>query len=359
MKIVTIVGARPQFIKASVVSRALAAQTGVTEKILHTGQHFDHAMSRVFFDELGIAPPDVNLGVHGLSHGAMTGRMLEGIERVLCTERPDWVLVYGDTNSTLAGAMAGAKLGIPVAHVEAGLRSFDMSMPEEVNRVVADRVSRFLFCPTDTAVKNLKNEGVESGGGIVEKVGDVMLDVALQFGSLSKTKEEIVAALGLDGREFVVATIHRQENVADSERLVSILRALDRINEQVPVIVPFHPRTKARVAELGHSFRFTEIEPLGYLEMTALVKRCAMVMTDSGGLQKEACFHKKPSVVFRDRTEWVELAERRNSILAGADTLSILKSFDMAKSSGPPEFDPDLFGGGKASERIAQVLVRN
>lgn len=305
-KVLTVLGARPQFIKASPVSRALP-QAGLHEVIVHTGQHFDALMSDVFFDELDIPKPRYNLEVSSLGHGAMTGRMLEKLEEAMLAERPDLVLIYGDTNSTVAGALAGAKLNIPVAHVEAGLRSFNRRMPEEINRVIADHVSTLLFCPTQTAVANLRSEGIAKG---VHSVGDVMFDTTLAAIERSARRSVILERLHLQPRSYAVATIHRAENTDDAERFARIVGWLEEAARAMPVIMPVHPRTRKLFASRGISpAGLVLIDPVGYLDMTRLVHHAASVFTDSGGLQKEAYFHRVPCVTLRDETEWVETVE--------------------------------------------------
>ncbi|MFW6271762.1 MAG: non-hydrolyzing UDP-N-acetylglucosamine 2-epimerase, partial [Desulfosalsimonas sp.] len=302
IKIATIIGARPQFIKAATVSRAINARNstapspaaGIQEVIIHTGQHFDANMSEVFFRELEIPKPDYNLGVGGGSHGKNTGRMIEKIESVLIDEKPDWVLVYGDTDSTLAGALAAAKLHIPVAHVEAGLRSYNRIMPEEINRILADQLSTILFCPTDTAVQNLTNEGfphklAKERWQQVYNVGDVMYDAALFYAARAEEKSRVMKDLGLAPKSFVLATIHRAENTDTPERLQKIMAALNRIAAEMPVILPLHPRTKQKLVTANFS-AVTFIDPLGYLDMVMLEKNARVIITDSGGVQKEAYF---------------------------------------------------------------------
>ena len=302
MNFTTIVGARPQFIKSAPVSAALE-QAGIAEMIIHTGQHFDPDMSGIFFDELGLRAPTHHLGVNGGSHGEMTARMLTATEQVLSAQRPDVVLVYGDTNSTLAGALAAAKLNIPVAHVEAGLRSFNRRMPEEINRVVTDHLSSLLFCPTRNAVEQLGREGISRG---VHHVGDVMYDAILRFREVAARRSSIVSRLHLAAGAYAVATLHRAENTDRAERLGAFVDLLRNEPEQ-PIILPLHPRTRAAAAKFGISFDGIKvIEPLGYLDMIALLDQCACVYTDSGGLQKEAYFLQKPCVTLRDETEWVE-----------------------------------------------------
>lgn len=305
-KIFTVLGARPQFIKAAPVSQALS-QSGLDEVIVHTGQHFDALMSDVFFDELAIPKPAYNLEVNSLGHGAMTGRMLEKLEETMLAEKPDLVLIYGDTNSTLAGALAGAKLNIPVAHVEAGLRSFNRRMPEEINRIVADHVSALLFCPTQTAVANLAAEGVTKG---VHAVGDVMFDATLAAVKRAGGRSSILETHGLRPGSYAVATIHRAENTDDAERFARVIAWLEAAARETPVVMPVHPRTRKLLAGRGLTpAGLTLIDPVGYLDMARLLSQAAAVFTDSGGLQKEAYFHRVPCVTLRDETEWVETIE--------------------------------------------------
>lgn len=352
MKIVTVIGARPQFIKASAVSRALAAQDGVEEVMVHTGQHFDANMSAVFFDELELPRPHHQLDIHGGHHGEMTGRMLEAIEKVLLEQRPDRVLVYGDTNSTLAGALAAAKLHIPVAHVEAGLRSFNMRMPEEVNRLLTDQVSDLLFCPTDVAVENLHNEGFGRRPVEVLQVGDVMLDAALFFAEHARQPSGIPA----HGR-MLLATFHRAENTDDPVRLAAIISALNAIHAGgMTVVLPLHPRTRGAIARAGLRLEVNVIDPVGYLEMIGLLKACSAVMTDSGGLQKEAFFFRKPCLTVRDQTEWTELLATGANRLVQASPDAILGALDAALATDLSGL-PDLYGGGRAAERIAERLA--
>lgn len=306
-KVVTVVGARPQFVKAAAVSRAFKDFPGLTEVMIHTGQHFDANMSDVFFQELGIPHPQHALDVHGGGHGQMTGRMLEGIEKVLLDEKPDWLLVYGDTNSTIAGALAAAKLHIPVAHVEAGLRSFNRRMPEEVNRVLTDHISAALFCPTALAVSNLRQEGITAN---VHHVGDVMYDATLDAIDRAKTTSTLLSTLGLAPDSYILATIHRAENTDTAENLAAVLDYLRQEAGSRKIILPLHPRTRGAAQRFGVSLDgLTIIDPVGYLDMAQLLGHCALVMTDSGGVQKEAYFHRKPCITLRDETEWVETVE--------------------------------------------------
>jgi UDP-N-acetylglucosamine 2-epimerase len=350
--VLSVVGARPQFVKAAVVSRALAA-AGVRETLVHTGQHYDYGMSDVFFRELDIPQPAVNLGVGSGPHGRQTGLMLQAVETTILDREPALVVIYGDTNSTLAGALAAAKLHVPIAHVEAGLRSFSMRMPEEVNRVLADRISSILLCPTMTAVENLKREGIRDG---VENVGDVMYDAALYYrGRTPELARTAAASYGEKG--FYLATLHRAENTDDPARLEAIFTALDILDR--PVLLPLHPRTRGRINQLGirpmYSLRI--VEPVGYLEMAALERSARVILTDSGGVQKEAYFHGTPCITLRDETEWVETVECGWNILAGADAVTISAAV-MFFEKHPPKGLCDAFGDGHAGEKIAAAVRR-
>jgi UDP-GlcNAc3NAcA epimerase len=350
-RILTIIGARPQFIKASVVSRAIRQAEGVEEILLHTGQHFDANMSDVFFNQLGIPRPDIQLDIHGGSHGEMTGQMLVEIESALVTYKPDRVMVYGDTNSTLAGALAAAKLHIPVAHVEAGLRSFNMEMPEEINRILTDQVSDLLFCPTTTAVRNLQNEGFAKKSVKVLQVGDVMQDSALLF-----AKNAEPPSCGDLPNNFILSTLHRAENTDNPKRLASIVKALNAIHyDQAPVVLPLHPRTRKLIAEQGLNLAVHVIDPVGYFEMVWLLDHCKLVLTDSGGVQKEAFFFSKACVTMRDQTEWVELVDVGANELVGADLEKIVAG--ARRNFGRNVSDSEQsYGGGEASERIVNAL---
>ena len=352
-RVFTVVGARPQFIKASVVSRAIKEIEGIEEVVLHTGQHFDTNMSEVFFDQLELPRPDIQLDIHGGSHGEMTGRMLAETEKALLAYNPDRVLVYGDTNSTLAGALAAAKLHIPVAHVEAGLRSFNMKMPEEINRILTDQISDLLFCPTKTAVNNLENEGFSQKDVKVLQPGDVMQDAAVLFSGKAS------APLGFDltGR-FVLATLHRAENTDDTVRLRCIVSALNRIHKELcPVVIPLHPRTRKLIAQQGLHLDAQVVEPVGYFEMIWLLDHCQLVLTDSGGVQKEAYFFGKACVTMRDQTEWIELVEVGANVLAGADESKIIEAAGQNLARKVDDAN-ELYGGGKASQKIAEELAK-
>ncbi len=353
--IVTILGARPQFVKAAAVSRVLRGST-IRETIVHTGQHYDHNMSQVFFDELGIPKPDYNLQVSGGGHGAMTGRMLQAIEDILVDTKPDQLLIYGDTNSTLAGALAAVKLHIPIAHVEAGLRSFNIRMPEEVNRILSDRVSSLLLCPTNQAVENLRKEAITEG---VHNVGDVMYDVALHYKEKAKIESNALKRLGLEDGNFILATCHRAENTDTTTRLAGILKALAQLSSEQPVVLPLHPRTRKLAHKHGlEKFlaSLTVADPLPFLDMVALEQSASVIVTDSGGVQKEAFFYDVPCVTMRDETEWVETLDLGWNTLAGADHEKIVSSVHAFRSTPPtlPETLP--YGDGQASEKIMGLL---
>ena len=359
MKLITIVGARPQFVKAAVVSRAIAEHNKlnngevIEEKIIHTNQHYDANMSDIFFKEMHIPQPHFNLHVGGGMQGAMTGRMLEKIEAILVDEKPDYVLIYGDTNSTLAGALAAVKLHIPVVHVEAGLRSFNMNMPEEVNRILSDRVSKLLLCPTETAVKNLQAENITHG---VYNVGDVMYDAVNFYGSIAKPDEAVKA---LAEGKYYLSTVHRAENTDDINRLADIMRALDKIAEDAKVVLPLHPRTRKTMAANNIVLKnVCVIEPVGYFDILYLLKNSAGVLTDSGGMQKEAYFFAKPCFTLRDETEWVELVDCGANILVGADYDDIIATVKNYKYDAKL-FEKLLYGDGKAGEKIVDLLLKD
>lgn len=357
-KIVTIVGARPQFIKAAAVSRAIAAQPGLEEVLVHTGQHFDENMSKVFFEELAIPEPRYNLEINSLSHGAMTGRMLERIEQVLMDEKPASVMVYGDTNSTLAGALAARKLHVSVCHVEAGLRSFNLAMPEEVNRILTDRISDVLFCPTATAISHLEAEGYGRFPCRIVLSGDVMLDAARFYAERAMAQSAILERLGLKDGGFALCTIHRAENTDVPERLAAIGSALEAISAELPVVLPIHPRTAAVLRRSSMKLRAILIDPVGYLDMVRLIQGSSVVLTDSGGLQKEAFFFRRPCVTLRDETEWTELVDGGFNRLAGAESSAIVSAFRAAVASRP-DFEVNLFGDGHAGDLIARTLAEH
>jgi len=362
MKMVTVLGARPQFIKAAVVSRALRAVPGVREVLVHTGQHYDPNMSDVFFQELDIPRPEHHLGIGSGSHGAQTGRTLEAVERVLLLEQPDWVLIYGDTNSTLAGALAAAKLTIPIAHVEAGLRSFNLHMPEEINRILTDRVSSLLAAPTEAAVANLRREGIADDK--IHLVGDVMYDAARFYGAKADAHSTILAELGVAPWTYILATVHRAANTDDPRHLHAVFAGLDAAARDVPVILPLHPRTRAalqREGLLARLSRLNLIEPVGYLDMVMLEKHALRIVTDSGGVQKEAFFHRVPCITLRDETEWVELVEHGWNRLVppmDADTVSRAIAASLAEQTCPA-IPAGLYGEGQAAGRVAELLSRD
>ena len=384
MKLVTIIGARPQIIKAAALSRAIKTHYAdrIQEIIVHTGQHYDDNMSQVFFDELGIPHPDYNLHVGSASHGVQTARMTEGIEEILLKEKPDFIVLYGDTNSTLAGAVAAAKIHIPVVHIEAGLRSFNKAMPEEINRIVCDHCSTLLFTPTKAGLENLKREGFpidESGVSTgstaaaptidnpkVYHCGDIMYDNSLHFANVAKEKTNIIQRLGLDGKLFILATIHRDSNTDHPERLNAIFRTLVQLSKETQVVLPLHPRTaKLMKTNLDESLQkqisscqnIQILPPISFLEMIALERHAQLVMTDSGGVQKEAYFFKKPGIILRPETEWVEIVETGNAILADADQTRIMQAWQHFKDNPPTTF-PEIFGDGHAAEFMLDKMLQ-
>jgi len=382
MKLLTVVGARPQFIKAAMVSKALADSNllnlaeQVEEVLVHTGQHFDDAMSEIFFEEMGLPRPKYNLGVNSMTHGAMTGRMIELLEDLMRKEFPDAVLVYGDTNSTLAGALAASKLHVPVAHVEAGLRSFNRAMPEEINRVLTDHVSTLLLCPTTTALRNLEREGFSNivwnaehdnterptaDNPLAVQVGDVMHDAALHFGKLDGVVERPLKRLGLSPKQYFLATVHRAENTDDPSRLAPIIEGLERLSANMPVVMPMHPRTKERLKAAGllqnAMKKLFVTEPVGYLDMVGLEKGAKTILTDSGGVQKEAYFHNVPCVTLRSETEWVELVEIGANVLADANPDDIVEAALNMSENGIPAFRAELYGAGEASYAVARIVM--
>ncbi|MGD0023420.1 MAG: UDP-N-acetylglucosamine 2-epimerase (non-hydrolyzing) [Xanthobacteraceae bacterium] len=358
MKIVTVLGARPQFIKAAPLSRALAAR-GLTESLLHTGQHYDPEMSDVFFRELSLPAPAYHLGVGSGPHGEQTGRMLSGIEAILTNDRPDLVLVYGDTNSTLAGALAAVKLNLPVAHVEAGLRSFNRRMPEEINRIVVDAVASLLFVPVETAVTQLKREGIPDSR--IHLVGDVMFDAALMFAETAKQRSRVIETLDLTPKQYALATIHRAENTDDRNTLERIFAGLADLCRDMRVVCPLHPRTAAALAASSlEAFKKAggiASEPVGFIDMVRLEQAAGLIVTDSGGVQKEAFFHQVPCITLRSETEWTELVEGGwNTLLPPAQISTVRQVARAVMSKQGRPIRP--YGNGRAAERIAAILAR-
>ena len=389
MKLVTIIGARPQIIKAAALSRAIRNHYAdqIQEVIVHTGQHYDDNMSQVFFDELQIPRPDYNLHVGSASHGVQTAHMTEGIEALLIKEQPDFIVLYGDTNSTLAGAVAAAKIHVPIVHIEAGLRSFNKSMPEEINRIVCDHCSTLLFTPTKAGLENLKREGFpvdESGVSTLRRAqgsttaaptidnpkvyhcGDIMYDNSLHFADIAEEKTDILQRLELVGKPFILATIHRDSNTDHPERLNAIFDALIELSKENQIVLPLHPRTakllKTNLSNEKQALVFSSaniklIPPVSFLEMIALERHAQLVMTDSGGVQKEAYFFKKPCIILRPETEWVEIVQTGNAILADADGSRIMKAWQHFKNNPPTTF-PEIFGDGHAAEFMLEQMLK-
>jgi UDP-GlcNAc3NAcA epimerase len=352
MKIVTIIGARPQFIKASVISRELK-RINIKEVIIHTGQHFDKNMSEIFFEEMEIPKPDYNLNINGLSHGAMTGQMLEKIEEVLIIENPDLVLVYGDTNSTLAGALAAKKIHIKVAHIEAGLRSFNQQMPEEINRILTDRISDILFCPTDSAMQNLEKEGYHDFNCQIFNVGDIMFDASVFYKNKERRPNYNLP------NKFILATLHRAENTDNDKKLITIFESFEEQSSKLPIVIPLHPRTKSKLVSLNYNFKNSKIffiDPVGYLEMIWLLNNCKLVVTDSGGIQKEAFFFKKYCLTLREQTEWIELIENGCNQLVELEKEKILHKINEFINK-PFVYAKELYGDGKTAEKIIQLII--
>ncbi len=355
-RIITIVGARPQFIKAAMLSRAILFNEAFEEHIIHTGQHYDENMSKIFFSQINAVKPTWQLHCGNTSHGEMTGRMLIDIEKILIDNKPDYVVVYGDTNSTLAGALAACKLHIPVVHIEAGLRSFNKKMPEEINRILTDNVSSILCCPTKTAVKNLNNENIYKG---VFHVGDIMYDAALYFGKVAEEKSNIIDTLNLKEKQFRLCTVHRAENTDNIERLTGIISALNEMStSEMPLVFPVHPRTKIcikkypQLDKLLNNKNILTIEPLGFLDMVMLEKKADMILTDSGGIQKEAYFHRTPCITLREETEWVETVDAGWNIIAGYKTEKILESINKVN----PQKEIEEYGKGDTANKILELL---
>ena len=377
MKIVTIIGARPQIIKAAAISRAIKAkyENEIQEIIIHTGQHYDNNMSEVFFNELGIPHPDYNLHVGSGTHGVQTARITEGIEEILLKELPDFIMLYGDTNSTLAGAVAATKIHIPIAHVEAGMRSFNKYMPEEINRIVCDHCSTLLFSPTQSGIDNLMREGFPLdneppftiNNPRVYHCGDIMYDNSLHFAKIAETKTHILNDLGLTDKQYILATIHRDTNTDSPERLKAIFSALLKLSEEHTVVLPLHPRTdkflktnlkKTELEQIRCSANLIITSPIPFLEMTNLERHASLVITDSGGVQKEAYFFKKPSIILRAETEWVEIVKTGNAILADADENRILEAWEHFKEHPVTDF-PEIFGDGHAAEFIIEQILHS
>ncbi len=354
-KVVTIIGARPQFVKAAVLSRVFAKHAQIEEVIVHTGQHYDANMSAVFFEEMQIPTPKYNLNIHERSHGSMTGHMFEEIEKVLLIEKPDGVVVYGDTNSTLAGALAAKKMHVKVIHIEAGLRSFNMKMPEEVNRVLTDRISDLLLCPTDTAMNNLAQEGYDHFNTRVVNCGDIMKDAVTFYSKISANHSTIIQRLNLNSNEFILATIHRQENTSDIDKLKTIFKALETINKEKQVVLPLHPRTRKILQEHNLSYNIIFVDPVGYYDMLELLKACALVITDSGGLQKEAYFNKKHCIIVREETEWIELVTHDFAAIVGSNATKIVIAFHKYKNT-KADFSMNLYGNSVAEQIHQEIL---
>ncbi len=379
IKIVTIIGARPQIIKAAALSRAIKTKfnSKITEVIVHTGQHYDANMSQVFFEELQIPQPNYNLNVGSGSHGKQTATMITGIEEILMTEKPNAIVLYGDTNSTLAGAIAASKIHIPVVHIEAGLRSFNKAMPEEVNRIMADHISTLLFSPTKTGFTNLINEGFKQNNTApysannpkIYHCGDVMYDNSLYFSAISDTKTDIITKLNLTENNFILATIHRNNNTDEPLRLNALFKSLNDISikHNIEVVLPLHPRTAKLLQtnlsteiynQVSSNKKLRIIEPASFLEMIALEKNCKLVMTDSGGVQKEAFYFEKPCIILRPETEWVELVECGTAIITDADEIKIKTAYDTLTMAKDLKF-PKLYGSGNAAEFICEEIINN
>lgn len=350
MRILSIIGARPQFVKAAMVSREIARHEDMHEILVHTGQHFDHNMSHLFFEEMGLREPDYNLGIHSMSHETMVAKMGDQLDDIIRAQQPDWVLVYGDTDSTLSGARAACRSHVPLCHVEAGLRSFNPAMQEEYNRIETDKVSDLLFVPTASAIRNLLNEGVPAQR--IFPTGDVMKDAAVHFAAVARAPQQTVPD------NFILCTLHRAENVDDSEILTGILRTLETISHRTPVVLPLHPRTRQKLQSMDFEFSNSSIcfiDPVGYLEMLYMLQHALLVMTDSGGLQKEAYFFQKYCVTLREETEWIELCERGCNRLVGHDAEKILKAVnDFLQMK--PFLENDLYGDGHTARQIVDAL---
>ena len=357
MKLFTVLGARPQFIKAAVVSKALR-EYNINEFIVHSGQHFDENMSEVFFDEMGLPKPQSNLGISGCTHGSMTGQMLIEVEKLMMEQKPDWVLVYGDTNSTLAGALAASKLNIPCAHVEAGLRSDNRKMPEEINRILTDHASDLLFAPTDAANQRLLSEGISENK--IVRTGDVMLDAAVTFGKVAKEKSTIIKDLALENQRFALCTLHRAENVDHLNSLTWMVEQLNQVSEKIVLVLPLHPRTKLKLEEFSLLEKLSSnirlIKPIGFLDVLSLQQASCIIITDSGGMQKEAFFQNKPCVTIRTETEWIELLDGGHNRLAKPMVDPITQKVDEALNA-ILDWSVELYGDGQSSQTIAKALL--
>ena len=376
-KIITVIGARPQIIKAAAISRAIKNNFSdkILEVIVHTGQHYDENMSQIFFEELEIPFPNFNLNVGSGSHGEQTAKMLEGLENIYMQEKPDAVIVYGDTNSTIAGALAASKIHIPVIHIEAGLRSFNKAMPEEINRIACDHMSTLLFTPSETGHRNLLNEGIKNEHKEAASIdnpkiylcGDIMYDNSLYFSAMSEQKSEILKELEITTDEFILCTIHRDTNTDDTANLNAIFRALLRIQKtsNLKIVLPLHPRTKEKLnshldenllTEINQNKNFKIIPPLGFLDIISLEKNARLIITDSGGLQKEAFFFQKPCVILREQTEWIEIVENGNALIAGANELKIISSVETLIKRTDFTY-PNLYGDGNAANFICKKIT--
>lgn len=354
MKILTVIGTRPQFVKASVISREIRKHPDINNIIIHTGQHFDENMSDVFFSQLELPKPDYNLNINNCNHGEMTGRMIIEIEKIVIKEKPDLVIVYGDCNSTFAGAMVARKLNIKLAHIEAGIRSFNNTMPEEINRILTDRISDYLFCPTTIAVNNLIAEGFDEFNCNIYNLGDVMYDCMLYCSEIANKPNFDIPD------KYILATVHRAENTDNPENLLQIFKAFEEISKDTKIIIPLHPRTKDKILKFGINLikNIITCDPLGYLEMAYLLKNCSLVMTDSGGLQKEAYFNKKPCITLRNETECMELIENEVNILVGSDKDAICLAYIQYITKNY-NFDKKLYGEGNAGKLIVEKLIEN
>ena len=376
-KIITVIGARPQIIKAAAISRAIKNNFSdkILEVIVHTGQHYDENMSQLFFEELEIPFPNYNLNVGSGSHGEQTAKMLEGLENIYLQEKPDAVIVYGDTNSTIAGALAASKIHIPVIHIEAGLRSFNKAMPEEINRIACDHMSTLLFTPSETGHRNLLNEGIKNDQKEAASIdnpkiflcGDIMYDNSLYFSVMSEQKSEILKELEITTDEFILCTIHRDTNTDDTANLNAIFRALLRIQKtsNLKIVLPLHPRTKEKLnshldenllTELNQNKNFKIIPPTGFLDIISLEKNARLIITDSGGLQKEAFFFQKPCIILREQTEWIEIVENGNALIAGANELKIISSVETLIKKTDYTY-PNLYGDGNAANFICKKIT--